>query len=247
MELINISRNTNMSMRKLSEVNVNRILTKHAREEGFIMISACKGDYIEEGKPELNKMATSALLDAIKASGFSYVPVYGGYHEMSSGKESTETSFIVFNMIPSEDTPGYKPGDEGSMKELIDLGVDWCSEDWVGDETVPQDSVLVQCPNEAPYYVNSTGDKITDDWATFDKDATINDMAKEFYTDLTKAGSNTGYNDKTGKFGKTPKRWTYTPKMNESLQHHMELFINPGVSSSFDFQRRLLGCHEFIV
>jgi len=65
MELINISRNTNMSMRKLSEVNVNRILTKHAREEGFIMISACKGNYIEEGKPELNKMATSALLDAI--------------------------------------------------------------------------------------------------------------------------------------------------------------------------------------
>ena len=170
------------SPQKLDEVTVDRVLTKHA-QNGLIIISANRSDRDNE----TNNEQTRSLIQDIKASGFSYFPVYGGYRGKDDVVDSFEPSFVVVNY----DRNG-KPCD---FAQLHKFGIEMC-------EKYNQDSVLIQPPNGLPNYYNKNGKKITSSTNKVFK----NDPKQEYFTSLIKTKNID--NDNTDRL----KRWTYDIK-----------------------------------
>lgn len=178
---------------KLNETSINRIL-KHG-ENGMIIISAnrssidsdneqnsLKGDFekwcdkekvdytdVDQQKfwlNERNKQAEADLKKILKASPFAYSPVYGGYHGTDSVVDSFEPSYIVYAHGKNYSTD-YEPFDK-----LYKFALELCKK-------YKQDSVYIQPPHEAPYYVNGDGQTVS---SKSSKNFKVNDDSQEFFT-----------------------------------------------------------------
>ena len=210
----------NGRMVSLNELNARTLINKHSKD-GYVIVSPCRG-YDEFGIDRndtnasaklaiANKPRIKELINLIKASGFSYTPVYGGFIE-NLGEENEEKvyerSFIIY--------PYDKQGNLRPFDDLKAFALEMCKK-------YNQDSVLVKAPNSAPKYVNREGE--TD----FELGANVsfNDFAQEYFTDLHK-------NTQGKKAGKAT-RFTYTESylnpapcsLNEShIRHELgEKFI----------------------
>ena len=154
------------SPQKINEVTVDRVLNKHGKN-GMVIISANRSDL--DG--ETNNINTRELIRDIRSTGFSYFPVYGGYHGTNNIIDSFEPSFVVTNFSKTGEI-----GDEEDFQRLFDFAIEMCGK-------FNQDSVLVKAPNEVPHYYNRNGE-ITDSEST--GKVIKNDPNQEFFTSLIK-------------------------------------------------------------
>lgn len=154
-----------MFVRPLNETTLNSIM-KHG-ESGFVILSANRSE-IDSSNPknslrsefetsgvgdaerwlkERNKKADLQLKKDIRGAGFSYSPIYGGYHGTDDVSDSYEPSFIVYSQKIG--------GKETDFDGLLDFALKMCGK-------YKQDSVYVQRPNQAPEYLDSEGNKVND-------------------------------------------------------------------------------------
>lgn len=169
----------NSQMVSLNELNARTLISKHSKD-GYVVVSPCRGydEFgIDRNQPnataqlsQANKPRIQSLINDIKASNFSYTPVYGGFIE-NLGEENEENvyerSFVIY--------PYDKQGNLQPFEELKSFAVEMCAK-------YNQDSVLVKEPNSAPKYVNREGET---DFELGDN-VTFNDYAQEYFTDLHK-------------------------------------------------------------
>jgi hypothetical protein len=98
----------------LKETNLKKLLTKHS-DAGYIIITAFRG----ENEYTENVKRNQKLKSDIDKSGYSYIPVWGGFIEtdIETGeqKEVKERSFIVLNFKRGTIEP---MGDSEGLKEL---------------------------------------------------------------------------------------------------------------------------------
>lgn len=178
---------------RLTEKNLNRLVKGHD-DRGYAIISGSR----DTNTKEENDIKTKELKADIKKSGYSYVPVYGGYQEIGRDA-STEKSFMVFpfDMNFKEHT------DFETFQDFI-IGL---------TDAYDQDSVLIKRPGENPRYwnrmkevknANGEIERVPErKWETwsFAKEPTLNDVTKEYFTALKswKKDFNKG----------KPQRWTF--------------------------------------
>ena len=191
----------NKSWFKITESGINRILS-HG-EHGMIIISANRGS-IDSGNPltsledefnqwclvnqvdpndaskrefwlkERNKQADLDLKADLKRSPFAYTPVYGGYHGTDDVVDSYEPSFIVY-CHGKKYSADYEP-----FEKLYNFAIEMCKK-------YKQDSVYIQPPGEAPFYVDGNGNKVS---KTSTRNVKVNDDNAEFFTtDKRKKGT----------------------------------------------------------
>ena len=95
-------------------------MTKHS-DAGYIIISAFRDGDIDPDQYKINKKNSKELKDLIKKSGYSFVPIWGGFEETDKqGNKQTvkQRSFIVFNF--------KKNNKMSDSEELKKLGQEWC-------------------------------------------------------------------------------------------------------------------------
>jgi len=80
----------------LNETTVDNMLGKHS-DAGYIIITAFRGGDSDPDVLKHNYKNNARLKSDIKASGYSFTPVWGGFYEVTSDKVVKEQSFIVFN------------------------------------------------------------------------------------------------------------------------------------------------------
>lgn len=71
---------------------IDRIIERYGKD-GYVVVSARRGDESEEW----NTSHTQVLYTDIKRSGYSFLPMYGGYCGTDGEEEGFEPRFIVFN------------------------------------------------------------------------------------------------------------------------------------------------------
>lgn len=188
-----VNKPTTDESQRLTEKNLNRLVQGHDNK-GYAIISGSR----EANTEEENNIKTKELKDELKKSGYSYVPVYGGYQEI--GKDaSTEKSFMVF---PFDKNFKQYTDFETFQNFMINL-----------TDKYDQDSVLIKRPGENPRYwnrmkevENANGEIVRvpertwDTWS-FDNEPTLNDVTQKYFTALK-----SWKNDFTK--GK-PQRWTF--------------------------------------
>lgn len=148
------------------KINLDRIIKKHG-DNGFIAISASRSSQSEIE----NKTSTEQLMQDIKNSGYSYLPSYGGYHNVDTGEEADfEASFIVFNYKHDKNNKySSRPFDE-----LVEIGKEWCKK-------YDQDCILVKYPHQAAIYMNRFGKRVSRN----EKDEVVkNSSTQEYFTSL---------------------------------------------------------------
>jgi hypothetical protein len=161
----------------LNEDRVDRLLGKYSNV-GYIIISASRGleDKIEHSQRNIdlnnqkNNQNYSILLKAVKDSGYSFIPVYGGFIENKGTeyeKNVYEKAFIVINYD--------REGKELDFTKLKNLAIEWCKE-------FNQDSVLIKAPNNNPTYYKQNGEASD----TFTGNIKINDLTQQYFTDFVK-------------------------------------------------------------
>ena len=129
---------------RVDETSVTGMMGKHA-DAGYIIISAFRDG---DGDPDIlkkNKAANQQLKGVIASSGYSYIPVWGGFIEYGvDGKENIvkEQSFIVFNFKGRERQP--------DTKVLKALGQKWCKK-------FDQDAYLYKEEGGKAYYIDKNG------------------------------------------------------------------------------------------
>lgn len=183
------------NFRVLTETTLNRIAKGHDKD-GYVMISACRGDALKNPKSDQqvhdeNNVRTRNLLKDIQSYKYSYIPVYGGYKETGSEKASIEKSFIVFPYDRSSNTSiDY----ETFLDNMTQLG-----------KKYNQDAILVKKPNSSPQYFDCREMEFV---GTPFKNASLNDMQKEFFTALKGWSDISNKGDEISWMGK-PQRFTY--------------------------------------
>lgn len=191
----------------LTEANLNRIANGHDKD-GYIMISACRGDALENPKSDQqvwdeNNKRTRSLLADIQRLRYSYIPVYGGYKEEGSDVASIEKSFIVFPFNRAQKTAvDY----ETFLTDMIELG-----------KKYNQDSILVKKPNSDPQYFNCRTNEF--EGAPF-KNATLNDMQQEYFTAL-KGWSDISKKGNSIEWRGNPQRFTYQESYLEKSPYNI--------------------------
>lgn len=187
----------------LTEASLNHILNKDKYSEGYVIVSACRGDWDEDDRVEnnrLNNEKTRELKRCAKDEGFGYIPVYGGFIEnfkTDKAREVFERSLMVF--------PYSNRGERRGFDEL---------RDWAKDMGIRfnQDAVLIKEPDDAngpkaPYYLvtaNRDGNTIGDKQEWFGKDTyKVNDIAQQFFTSMRKKS-------RRHKMDDNPRRFTLT-------------------------------------
>jgi hypothetical protein len=154
----------------LKETTLKKMLTKHS-EAGYIIITAFRGEY--EYKENVGR--NNKLKSDIDKSGYSYIPVWGGFIEtdIETGeqKEVKERSFVVLNF------PRGKTEPMGDGEGLKDLGRRLCKK-------YEQESYLYkpQGLETKAYYLTGTG-KVD---MTFNS-ATPTKGADAYFTNLAKS------------------------------------------------------------
>ncbi|MCF0125681.1 MAG: hypothetical protein HUJ68_08005, partial [Clostridia bacterium] len=162
--LFNILSN-NYPLMPLNESSLNRINMKHMKD-GFVIISSKR----PEQEPDEAVKKFKELIDFVKKTEFSYMPVYGGYHDKNEPEaiEEYEPAIAVFNH--------YKNGEIGNFSELKEFAIDMCG-------IFDQESVLVVSPNSKPVYIDREGTVIG---KQVSDNTSFNDYTKEFFTALKK-------------------------------------------------------------
>ena len=179
-EIVSIHNNTHL--RSINETNAKRFLERHTNS-GYVIISACRSSKyfkLDVTNPQelnkfnqLNNQRTKELLNDIIEKGFRYTPCFGGFIEnqgLENEQEVYEKSFIIYP---------YKKDKSYNFQELKDFAIEMC-------DKYDQESVLIKAPTETPKCYNKNGD-ITIEMGN---DATFNDVAQEYFTDLNKNTSN---------------------------------------------------------
>jgi len=188
----------NAPMVSINEVNAKSLIDRHSKD-GYIIVSPCRGPQefgLDPNYPsdiqklhQINNQRVRKFIDQIKATDYSYTPVYGGFIENkgSDNEENVyERSFIIYNHD--------RKGNVKDFNELYKLGLEWCRE-------YNQDSILVQAPGEYPKYIKQDGSVDME----FTGKTKFNDYAEQYFTDLHK---NT---DKyKGDKGRTSTRFSFT-------------------------------------
>lgn len=119
-----------------------------------------------------NAAADKQLLQDIKNAGYTYTPVYGGYHGSDDVQDSYEPSYVVYN---------YKRSNEpADFQELEALALKLCSK-------YHQDSVYVQRPNQPPVYLDSDGNQVN---SSSSDNFKFNRDKEQFYTTNKRDKSN---------------------------------------------------------
>lgn len=122
-------------------------------------------DIEKEWLRKRNAEKDGELRQDIRTAGYSYTPVYGGYHGKNSIKDEYEPSYIVYNYKQGDDNPG-------DFFELEAFAVDMCRK-------YKQESVYVQVPGDSPKYLDRNGNQVN----MFSSDKfKFNDDDQEFYT-----------------------------------------------------------------
>lgn len=176
----------------VEHITIDRIMNKHGKN-GFVIVSANRSDRQEDE----NLRNTQSLIADIKASGFSYLPTYGGYRGSDGVEDDYEPSFIVFNY----DENG-RPQDFNVLRKFA---IDICGK-------YQQDSVLIKDPENPPIYVDNKGEKVN----STESDAYWeNDPAKEYFTSMKP------------KDGTTDRRFTMDINFEESAKRNGVLLNPP--------------------
>ena len=115
------------------ESSLSRV--NHHFKKGAVAISACRDIY----SPEENSKRTKELRDKLRAEGYGYLALVGGYHEETG--DVVETSFMVPYMEKKESFPQF-------LTKMLSLG-----------EEYGQESILVIQPDEVYYMDPRTGKK----------------------------------------------------------------------------------------
>ena len=119
-----------------------------------------------------NAAADKQLLQDIKNAGYTYTPVYGGYHGSDDVLDSYEPSYVVYN---------YKRSNEpADFQELEALALKLCSK-------YHQDSVYVQRPNQPPVYLDCDGNQVN---SSSSDNFKFNRDKEQFYTTNKRDKSN---------------------------------------------------------
>jgi hypothetical protein len=165
------------------KITIDRITKGKHSQNGFIVISANRGDK----SPEENEMNRKRLKNEIIKSGFGFNESFGGYRNLETNEDAEyEPSFIVYNY--------NQQGEPTDFNTLVEYGKRWCGE-------YEQDCFLVKAPKQAPIYMDSEGNKVN---STESNQVWKNDPSKEYFTTL-----NTPQKDAANKkFGKIGRRWT---------------------------------------
>lgn len=185
-EIALLKENLHKSHQRLDETDIYRILTTYM-DSGFIILSSQRSCEAEKGTPcdddeeasmeKTNKEQDKAIRKDLNASGFGYIPVYGGYKE--KGKDgklidvpNPEKSYIV----ASEERGGG-----ANYDKLKSVGLALIKK-------YNQDSFLYKPPNpidKNAYWINQSGEKTE----TYKGPVKANDLTKRFFTQLRR-GSN---------------------------------------------------------
>lgn len=123
----------------LEKITLDRIINKHGNN-GLIIVSANRTDMPKER----NEEKTRELITDLRNSGYSYLPVYGGYKSPDGVEDEYEPSFLVFNHTTD--------GENGDFEDLKKLALYLCGK-------YEQHSVCVKEPNKPPVYLNKNGEK----------------------------------------------------------------------------------------
>ena len=201
----------------LGESGLNRMMW-HGKN-GMIVVSACRSSVDEPGgdrslRPEFeewarangrtdagaerdflawrNKRADKELRDELRKSGYSFTPVYGGYHDKEGAlDDSYEKSYAVY---------AHGRGGTADRKEwgrLRRYAADLCGR-------YKQDSVYVQAPDSAPEYIGPDGKTVS---ARSSLDFKFNDDSQEFFTTARRQRT-TRQDRTTGGLKTTPQKFT---------------------------------------
>ena len=92
-----------------------------------------------------NAAADKQLLQDIKNAGYTYTPVYGGYHGSDDVQDSYEPSYVVYCYD--------RNGQLRDFQELKAFALKMCSK-------YNQESVYVQAPGEPPVYLDRNGNQL---------------------------------------------------------------------------------------
>lgn len=111
-----------------------------------------------------NAHADKQLKQDINNAGFSYTPVYGGYHGQDSTVDSYEPSYVVYCYD--------RNGQQRDFQELENLALKLCKK-------YSQESVYVQAPGKPPVYLDADGNQVN---SSSSDNFKFNRNQEEFFT-----------------------------------------------------------------
>jgi hypothetical protein len=202
----------------LTEASLSHILRKDKYDQGYVIVSACRGDWDkdpEENRHQNNEKTKELKADA-KEAGFGFIPVYGGFIENKGTPDAQdvfEKSLMVF--------PFSNRGENLPFNNLAN----WAKK--MGRK-YNQDSVLIKEPTidgdvkEPYYFVTSSrdGNKIGDKQMWFGKDTyKINDIAQEYFTSLRKKTRRHNLDDVPRRFSLTENVYVNRDPMSYNEGH----------------------------
>ena len=153
---------------KSSQINIDSIIEGKHAQNGYIIISACRGNLSKEE----NDQRTEELEKKIRNKGYSFKRAFGNYIEENHG-EVSEKSFIVFNF--------YRDGQKGNFEDLKNFAIELCSE-------YEQDSVLVKAPDGVPTYYDGNGNVVSNPKKSSNKTTVDKNASDEYSTSLRVKG-----------------------------------------------------------
>lgn len=92
-----------------------------------------------------NQKKDQELQKDIRQAGYSYTPVYGGYHGQDDVQSSYEPSYVVYSYD--------RNGQPTDFQALVEFGLEMCKK-------YHQESIYVQAPGKAPVYLSQDGSQI---------------------------------------------------------------------------------------
>lgn len=192
-------------LRKLDEVTLNRIISKHDKS-GYCIVSACRATFYTDGTPVpndvdvgsippekladekqviiFNNARTKELRQKIISANRSFLPVFGGFKEENAETSSFEKSFIVFNFD--------RKGNLSDMDSLYQDCLNWGKE-------YNQDAILVKKPDGKPYYASCVKGSEGNVDMEFSGEYTLNDITQMYFTALKKI-NDTNFKGKPQRF-----------------------------------------------
>jgi len=225
----NFKKTVPVSHQLLNEATLARVMSKYF-DIGFIIISADRSCEAELGRKcseheenqqrHINKESEPKIKADIKASGFGYIPTYGGFREKVEDEETGEFYYVD---NPNPELSFTIPAQKGDNLEAVDLeklkqlGMELC-------QKYDQDSFLFKPPNSkdtSAYFITRTGDVEM----KFDN-VVANDLKQIYYTQLRKK---TGRKTHGDRFSLTENFSVYIPHPpshpQEARKRRGEIFI----------------------
>ena len=189
----------------LTEANIRRIAKGHDKD-GFAVLSASRetnkhvADDVEnperKNPNERNDKQTKLMKQLINSKGYTYIPIYGGYHEEGTNNSQLEKSFIVYPYKRNNELVDWEQF-ENDMYDIANNNVG----------AFNQDSIMFKRPNKVPMYVNP---RTREDDFEPGSDVVYNDTDQTYFSAIKK-WKDTSLNRKNKDFknGK-PQRFTFT-------------------------------------